>query len=81
MGANKAKKAFKCQDSRYCFAYLPLTGICGILNGTENVVTGEIMAPYSDGQCPFCKPEQNVTNGVYYPCPKDMKLPMERRRK
>lgn len=79
MGANRGKLSFECKDRRYCFAQLPLTGLCAILDGNENLVTGEIMAPYEDGQCPFCKPEQSVTNGHYYPTPRDIKLPKDRR--
>lgn len=80
MSANRGKLSFECQEDRYCFAYLPLTGLCGILDGNQNLVTGEVMAPYEKGKCPFCKPEQSVTNGVYYPTPRDLKMPKERRK-
>lgn len=79
MAANKAKYAFECDDSRYCFAQGPITGNCMILNGKMNQLTGEIMAPYEDGECPFCKPMQCMTKGVKYPVPRDLKLPREHR--
>ena len=43
----------KCPDSRKCFARREENGGCAILT-----------KPYEhDGECPFCKPVANVTNG------------------
>ena len=43
-----------CKDSRNCFA--KHCGKCSLLNEV-----------YPDGKCPFCKEEQFMTNGKYYP--------------
>lgn len=44
----------KCKDTRPCFARKE--GRCICLSET-----------YPEGKCPFCKPEMEVTNGVFYP--------------
>ena len=44
----------KCYEERPCFA--KERGRCALLKMT-----------YKDGACPFCKPDRDVTNGVYYP--------------
>ena len=49
----------KCRDSRECFARQ--CGKCSILNETYK----------EDGDCKFCKPYGNVTNGRIYPWDKD----------
>lgn len=54
-------KGFFCKDTRECgMRYKkegPKKGICLALeSGYEN-----------DGECPFCKPVANETDGVYYP--------------
>lgn len=43
-----------CKDSRNCFA--KQCGKCKLLKKV-----------YPDGECPFCKEEQFMTNGKYYP--------------
>jgi len=45
-----------CRDSRECFGRLP-DKTCRALTGTYE----------QDGQCPFCKPDREVTDGVRYP--------------
>ena len=52
----------KCVDSRPCFAKNKWTKVCGILTGDKEGNIG-----YTDGQCPFCKPRIDETNGVVYP--------------
>ncbi len=52
-----------CNDSRPCFGKysikdLPDKVLCNCLNAH---------AKYKDGECPFCKPEREVTNGKIYP--------------
>lgn len=49
-----------CMDTRPCFAKSGRTQICNILT----------KAPAKDGACSFCKPEQEVTDGVSYAKPK-----------
>jgi len=44
----------RCKDSRPCFARKDGHCVC-------------LISTYPDGKCPFCKPEMEVTNGVYYP--------------
>ena len=46
-----------CRDQRPCFSRVPGTRICNCLIGIS----------YKDGECPFCKPEREVTNGRRYP--------------
>lgn len=43
-----------CIDERPCFARFESE--CTLLEDT-----------YPEGECPFCKPERDVTNGVRYP--------------
>lgn len=77
---NRKNDAFVCVDSRNCFAKGAITGQCMILMGKKNQMTGEVMPAYENGKCVFCKPVQNVTNGVEYPTPADLKIPGGRRR-
>lgn len=50
----------KCIDSRLCFARKE--------NGECSCLTLKTKADvYDDGQCPFCKPRREYTNGKYYP--------------
>ena len=79
MGKNN-RRAFECKDGRECFARLVMTGNCAILEGNENLMTGEVTAPYEPGKCPFRKVNQGYRNGVYYATPRDLKLPKDRRR-
>ena len=76
---NKSQYAFECPEHRYCFAQVPSTNVCMILNGNKNMLTGEVTAPYEDGKCPFCKPEQRLTNGVWYHTARDLKIPKVRK--
>lgn len=46
----------RCKDSRECFARNQFSE-CTILK----------TVPGRDGECTFCKPDQEVTNGNYYP--------------
>ena len=49
-----------CHDSRECFAAMPCQGgfrKCRILTNSYE----------EDGDCPFCKPDVEVTNGQRYP--------------
>ena len=45
-----------CHDKRKCFGKKHSGTKCGILRET-----------YPDGECPFCKPRVEVTNGKVYP--------------
>ena len=74
------KRAFECVNGTDCFARLVMTGNCAILEGNENVMTGEVTSPYEPGKCPFQKENQSIRNSVYYPTPRDLKLPKDRRR-
>lgn len=51
-----------CVDIRPCFAKNKLTHKCGILEPNKDGLSG-----YVDGECPFCKPKREVTNGIEYP--------------
>jgi hypothetical protein len=57
-----AEKYEICPDSRECFA--KKNGRCIVLQRDSNRNKGF----YSkDGECPFCKPHRDITNGeVYY---------------
>lgn len=44
----------RCRDKRECFARE--NGKCTLLTEARK-----------DGQCPFCKPKKEYTNGVFYP--------------
>ena len=57
-----AEKYEICPDSRECFA--KKNGRCIVLQRDSNHSKGF----YSkDGECPFCKPHRDITNGkVYY---------------
>ena len=54
----------KCNDKRQCFAKE---------RGRDGYYCTILAMPYTnapmyaDGDCPFCKPEKEVTNGKYYP--------------
>lgn len=52
-------KAF-CVDSRECF---------GKIKDLNNKTRCDILREtyVKDGECPFCKPEREYTNGVFYP--------------
>lgn len=47
----------RCHDPRPCFARI--NGGCALIGYDKPM--------YKDGECPFCKPDREVTNGVYYP--------------
>lgn len=53
----------KCVDSRQCFARKKSGDCmsCGIL-----IPEPGAMNMYVDGECPFCKPKRDYTDGVYY---------------
>lgn len=44
-----------CRDCRTCFAKNE-KGMCRLLDEV-----------YNDRECPFCKPDRNITNGRIYP--------------
>lgn len=49
----------ECNDTRTCFAkfrYPDGRVTCRLLTET-----------YPNGECPFCKPDREVTNGIVYP--------------
>ena len=53
-------RTVKCFDTRPCFAKNKRSSgrcTCSILNASY----------INDGECPFCKPEQFVTDGKFYP--------------
>ena len=54
----------RCNDSRPCFGKERGARVymCNVLK--------EAAAPYKDGECPFCKPQAEYTNGRYYPIDK-----------
>lgn len=57
-----SKRYEKCPDTRDCFA--KLGGECVVLQRDSN--HSKIFYT-KDGECPFCKPNRDITNGkVYY---------------
>ena len=56
----------KCRDSRPCFAKEKSLqrNYHGDYDNMCNVLT---RSTYPDGECPFCKPKRDVTNGTAYP--------------
>lgn len=61
MGTNRPY----CPDSRPCFARIFKEGSdigkCTVLQSVNGKFYKE------DGECPFCKPKREVTNGKFYP--------------
>jgi len=57
-----SKRYEKCPDSRECFA--KLGDECVVLQRDAN---RRKIFYTEDGECPFCKPDRDITNGkVYY---------------
>ena len=71
----------QCHDSRPCFAKFfngktnergEKVMMCNVIVNTYKTIVGPgginyRIRPYADGECPFCKPERLVTDGVVYP--------------
>lgn len=55
------KRYEKCPDTRDCFA--KLGGECVVLQKDSN---HRKIFYTEDGECPFCKPERDVTDGKRY---------------
>lgn len=54
-------RGLSCRDSRPCFARTK-----SIFSGKSEVCV-LLSSVYPDGKCPFCKPDREITKGIYYP--------------